>query len=89
MSEEIIARLLHLERRVQQLEMSETPRGVRLSTADVTTPTDAELDSAFGQPATLGRRFIGIVDDNGAGTTYFLCMTDGTKWLVEQLTIAT
>ena len=89
MSEEIVKRMLLMERRIQQLEMAEMPSGVQLSTANVSaTPTNAELDSAFGQPATLGRRFIGIVDDAGGGTTYWLCMTDETNWLIEQLAVA-
>ena len=40
------------------------------SVANVTeaAPTDAQLDSAFGTPASLGRGFIGTVDDNDGST---------------------
>ncbi len=42
------------------------------------TPTDANLDTAFGQPATLGAGFVGVLDDNDAGTAVYLCFTTGT-----------
>ncbi|MFA5037766.1 MAG: hypothetical protein WC479_11400 [Candidatus Izemoplasmatales bacterium] len=41
-------------------------------------PTDAELDSAFGDPTVVGSGFIGIVDDNDAGTDCYICWTTGT-----------
>lgn len=52
------------------------------SAADVTAaaPTDAELDSAFGAPATLGAGFVGILNDNAGGVAEFVCWTDGTNW---------
>lgn len=43
-------------------------------------PTDAQLDSAFGAPATVGKGFIGIVNDNNGGTNEYLCWSDGTNW---------
>lgn len=56
-------------------------RVTKVSTADVSSPpTDAELDSAFGTPATVGKGFVGIVDDDGAGTTAYLVFSDGTNW---------
>ncbi len=57
--------------------------GVRtkISTANVSTPpTAAELTSAFGAPGTVGSGFIGLVDDNGAGTTEYSVWSDGTNW---------
>lgn len=65
--------------------------GVRtkVSTANVTTPTDAELDSAFGAPATVGAGFIGIVNDNNGGTDEYLCWSDGTNWFYATGTKAT
>ena len=51
-------------------------------------PTDAELDTAFGQPGTLGDGFIGILDDNDAGTTVWLCVAMNSLWWYEQLTKA-
>ena len=54
----------------------------KYSSADVTAiaPTDAELDSAFGQPSALGSGFVGVINDAGAGIVGILCWTDGTNW---------
>lgn len=55
------------------------------STADVTNPpSDAELDAAFGAPATVGYA-AGIVDDNDAGTAIYLVVSDGTNWFTVQV----
>jgi hypothetical protein len=52
-----------------------------VSTANTANPpTDAELDSAFGAPATLGAGFVGILNDNNGGTNEYLCWADGTNW---------
>lgn len=54
-------------------------------TSDVSNPpTDAELDTAFGTPATVGNA-MGILDDNGAGTNIYLCISDGTNWFTVTL----
>jgi hypothetical protein len=61
----------------------ECPNGLRtkVSTANVSNPpTDAELDSTFGTPATVGSGFVGLVNDNGGGTNEYLCWSDGTNW---------
>jgi hypothetical protein len=52
------------------------------SVANVTeaAPTDAQLDSAFGTPAALGRGFIGTVDDNDGSTASVLCWTTDSAW---------
>ena len=52
-------------------------------------PTDAELDTAFGQPGTLGDGFVGVLDDAGAGTTVWLCVAMNSAWWYEELTKAT
>lgn len=53
----------------------------KISTADVSNPpTDAELDSAFGTPGTVGSGFMALVDDNGAGTAGYIVWSDGTNW---------
>ena len=53
-------------------------------------PTEAELTSAFGNsPVQLGSGFIGLVDDAGAETSVWLCLTSGTTWWYESLTKAT
>lgn len=68
---------------------AEAVGGAVYSAANVTTPTDAELDSAFGTPATVGAGFIGVVDDAGAGTNEYLCWSDGTNWFFATGTKAT
>lgn len=62
-----------------------------VSVANVTeaAPTDAELDSAFGTPASLGDGFIGIVNDNDAGTDSILCWTSDGKWFHALGTLST
>ena len=52
-------------------------------------PTDAELDAAFGTPATVGEGFIALVDDNNANTTTWLVFSLGGSWWYEELTKAT
>lgn len=50
----------------------------KVSNANVTNPpTDAELDSAFGDPSTLPTGFVGVLDDNGAGTNVWWVYTTG------------
>lgn len=52
-----------------------------VSTADVSTPpTDAELDSAFGTPATVGAGFTRLINDAGGGAALYLVASDGTNW---------
>lgn len=56
---------------------------------DVTDPpTDAELDTAFGAPATVGAGFVGILDDNNGGVDVWLVYTDGASWFYLQGTTA-
>jgi len=65
--------------------------GIRtiLSTDDTANPpTDAQLDTAFGTPATVGEGFVGLVDDSGAGNNVYLCLSDGTHWWYAVLTKA-
>lgn len=52
-------------------------------------PTDAELDSAFGTPATVGTDFVGIVDDNDADSAVYLVYSNGTSWWYVAMTKAT
>lgn len=57
--------------------------GVRtkISTANTANPpTNAELVSAFGAAATVGSGFVGILNDNNAGTNEYICWSDGTNW---------
>ena len=60
-----------------------------VSTDNVTDPpTDGELDTAFGTPASVGDGFISLVDDNDAGTKVWLCVALNSKWWYEELTEA-
>lgn len=54
-----------------------------------TTPSDAELDTAFGTPATLGRGFIGTIDDADGDTNFYLCLTSDASWYFLKFTKAT
>lgn len=53
-----------------------------------TAPTDAELDTAFGTPASLGRGFIGTVDDADGDTNFYLCLTSDASWYYLKFTKA-
>ena len=75
------------------LDVSTNSLKIKKSTANVSDPpTDAELDSAFGSPSTLGSGFIGLVDDNDAGADgdVWLCATTGTdgEWFYLSMTKA-
>lgn len=78
-----------LAQRTAALEALEFPDRLSVVTDNVSNPpTDAELDTAFGQPAALGEGYGGIVDDNGAGANVWLCYVAGTAWWYEALTRA-
>lgn len=58
-----------------------------VNTANVTTPTAAELIAAFGSAASqIGKVF--IQDDNGADTTVKLIVSNGTSYYFAALTKA-
>ena len=68
-----------------------TNGGIRtkLSTANTSNPpSDGELDTAFGTPATVGSGFTALLDDNGADTNVYLVMSNGTSWWYTALTKA-
>lgn len=49
-----------------------------------TTPTAAELTVSFGAPATLGRGFLGTVDDNDGDTNgYIVWASDAAFYFVK------
>lgn len=54
-----------------------------------TTPTAAELTSAFGDPATLGRGFVGTIDDNDGNTNGFIVWTSDASFYFLKGTKAT
>lgn len=45
-----------------------------------TTPTAAELTTSFGAPATVGRGFIGTVDDADGDTNGYLVWSSDASW---------
>ncbi len=52
-----------------------------VSDVDVSNPpTAAELTAIFGTPASRGDGFIGLVDDNGAGTAVYMIVAKDTNW---------
>jgi hypothetical protein len=54
---------------------------VKLNADNVSNPpTSAELTSIFGAPGTVGGGFMGLIDDNGAGTDFYHVYSDGTNW---------
>lgn len=64
--------------------------GLDVSTANVSNPpTDAELDSALGTPASVGAGYQCLLDDNGADTNVYLVVSNGTSWHYVALTKAT
>jgi hypothetical protein len=49
-----------------------------------TAPTIAELTTAFGDPATLGRGFVGTVDDADGDTNfYWVCVSDASFFFIK------
>lgn len=52
-------------------------------------PTDAELDSAFGTPATVGAGFEAIVNDGGGNANVYRVVSTGSSWFYSTLTQAT
>lgn len=83
-----IQRLGIVERQLDQAMTNEAYR-VSVSTANVSNPpTDAELDTAFGQPATLGPGFLGFVDDNNAQANFWFVATCSSRWIYVAMTMA-
>jgi len=52
-------------------------------------PTDAELDSAIGTPATVGAGYTALLDNSGAGSNVYYVASDGTNWWYTAMTKAT
>lgn len=58
-----------------------TPMVLTMHLDDVSNPpTDAELDSAIGTPASVGAGFIALLNDNNAGANEYLVWSDGSAW---------
>jgi len=45
-------------------------------------PTEAELVSAIGSHATVGKGFAAVVDDAGIDTNVYLVISSGTSWWI-------
>lgn len=51
-------------------------------------PTDAQLDSNVGTPASVGKGFTAYWNNNNAGTDVYLLSSDGTNWWYQAMTKA-
>jgi hypothetical protein len=49
-------------------------------------PTDAQLDTAFGQPNVVGAGFVGVLNDNNDGVNEYIVTSDGTSWWYQLMT---
>ena len=79
--------VIELERLVNSLMSAE--RGIPISNDSISKPpTDAELDTAFGNAATLFNGFSGLIDDGGAGNTVYACFVVNNSWWHVSLTKA-
>jgi hypothetical protein len=79
------------EQRLRTLEAA--PVGVYgvlpYSTDNVSNPpTDAEIDAAFGTPATVGEGFRGTINDNGGNVNVWGVASTGTTWHYWAMTLA-
>lgn len=54
--------------------------GNRVGTSVTDPPTAAQLATAFGMAATACSGFVGVLDNNGAGTTVYLGISNGLTW---------
>lgn len=60
---------------------------VQYSANDVANPpTEAEMTTAFGTPATRGAGWMGVIWDGGAGANFYLCVSNGANWSQVALT---
>jgi len=73
-----------------KIDASDAGIQTMMSTANTTdlAPTDAELDAAFGTPATVGAGFHAFVDDNGSHARVWFVTSDGTNWWYSRMYIA-
>ena len=47
-------------------------------------PSAAQLNAAFGTPASLGNGFVGTLSDDGSSTDAYICWTAGGTWFWSQ-----
>lgn len=83
-SDNLIDAIEDLKQRIGDLERAAKTGTATTITVDVTDisnpPTDAELDTIFGEPADVGAGFVALINDNGAGSAEYLVWSDGAKW---------
>jgi len=84
---QLLSRTKELER-YQSQSVARSPSVVIANDNVTNPPTDAELDTAFGDAATLPNGFVGLLDDNGAGSVVWFCAIVNDRWWYEQLTVA-
>jgi len=69
-----------------------TASGVRtkmaINNVNDTTPTNAELTTSFGAPATVGTGFVGIVKDADTDTNCFVVVSNGVTFYYLKFTKA-
>jgi hypothetical protein len=74
----------------RQLVNAATQGRAAISIANVGSPPSAgDITSAFGAPGVVGAGFVGIINDNGADTDFWLCISDGVYWTYSAMTKAT
>lgn len=68
------------------------PQGIKTKQAvnnvHDTAPTIAELTTSFGDPATLGRGFIGTVDDADGNTNFYIVAVSDASYFFLKMTKA-
>jgi hypothetical protein len=88
--ENLFSPVEELRRRIADLEAVEAIRYISLAENNVSNPpTLAQLTSIFGTPAAVGKGFTAYINDNGAGTNFYLIASDGTNWWIFSGTKAT
>lgn len=81
--EDLMGPVDELRQRVEQLEGIEGINYLKLSEANVSNPpTAAQLTALFGTPATVGKGFTSLINDNGAGANFYLVSSDGSNWWI-------
>lgn len=84
---------LHLDGVVTSGSVDGSSAGIRtvqaVTNVNDTTPTKAELTTALGNPATIGRGFIGTVDDADGNTNFYLVAASDADYFFVKLTKAT
>lgn len=79
--EDLQRRMKEMERAVNRLQRVEAVGGGPISEANVSNPpTAVQLTAALGSPANISPGMPKFVDDNGAGTSFYQVVSDGTFW---------